>query len=209
MISLRSLCAGRTEKEGDTNDREHAAEAAALGHRCSICEVTPRNVALQRWRRQQTDRPTMRVTPAALWWHTAVVYQIYPQSFQASDRDGIDGLRGIQRRLDHIVELVAKRSGRRRYSLVRWPISGMTFLITPRSTRYSHARPIRRAAHRASPGLRPQPHIEPAPWFEESRSSRDNRKRDWYIWRDPAPDGGIKREHGAAVRPMPWLSPQL
>jgi hypothetical protein len=155
MISLRSLCAGRTEKEGDTNDREHAAEAAALGHRCSICEVTPRNVALQRWRRQQTDRPTMRVTPAALWWHTAVVYQIYPQSFQASDRDGIDGLRGIQRRLDHIVELVAKRSGRRRYSLVRWPISGMTFLITPRSTRYSHARPIRRAAHRASRGYVP------------------------------------------------------
>ena len=35
------------------------------------------------------------------------------------------------------------------------------------------------------------------PWFIESRSSRDNPKRDWYIWRDPAPDGGV---------PNNWLS---
>ena len=35
------------------------------------------------------------------------------------------------------------------------------------------------------------------PWFVESRSSRDNPKRDWYIWRDPAPDGGA---------PNNWLS---
>jgi alpha-glucosidase len=36
------------------------------------------------------------------------------------------------------------------------------------------------------------------PWFVESRSSRDNPKRDWYVWRDPAPDGGL---------PNNWLSP--
>ena len=35
------------------------------------------------------------------------------------------------------------------------------------------------------------------PWFVESRSSRENPKRDWYLWRDPAPDGGP---------PNNWLS---
>ncbi|HEY0581668.1 MAG TPA: alpha-amylase family glycosyl hydrolase, partial [Chloroflexota bacterium] len=35
------------------------------------------------------------------------------------------------------------------------------------------------------------------PWFVESRSSRDNARRDWYLWRDPAPDGGV---------PNNWLS---
>ena len=38
------------------------------------------------------------------------------------------------------------------------------------------------------------------PWFVESRSSRDNPKRDWYIWRDPAPDGGAAEQLAVRIR---------
>src|SRR5437773_6853676 len=39
------------------------------------------------------------------WWHTTTIYQIYPRSFQGSNRDGIGDLRGILRRLDHVTQL--------------------------------------------------------------------------------------------------------
>jgi alpha-glucosidase len=56
------------------------------------------------------------------------------------------------------------------------------------------------AAHARDPGaarLRPQPLLGPASWFLESRSSRANPRRDWYLWADPAPGGGP---------PNNWLS---
>ena len=51
------------------------------------------------------DSTSADLRPAAPWWNSAVVYQIYPRSFQDSDGDGIGDLRGVLQRIDHLVEL--------------------------------------------------------------------------------------------------------
>ena len=96
-------------------------------------------------------------------------------------------------------------SGSRPSSPRRWPISGTTSPTTPGSIRYS-ARwqefdALLAAAHehglKVLLDLVPNHTSDQHPWFQESRSSRQSARRDWYIWRDPAPDGGP---------PNNWLS---
>jgi alpha-glucosidase len=132
------------------------------------------------------------------WWHSAVIYQIYPRSFQDSDGDGVGDLRGIAGRLDYLVELGVD-------ALWLSPIfpSPMADFgydvadycgIDPRFGTLADFDALLAAAH--ARGLKvlldlvPNHSSDQHPWFLESRSSRTNPKRDWYIWRDPKPGGG-------------------
>lgn len=137
--------------------------------------------------------------PASVpWWERGVVYQIYPRSFQDSDSDGVGDLRGIERRLDYLVELGVD-------ALWLSPIfpSPMADFgydvadycgIDPLFGTLEDFDRLLEAAH--DRGLKllldfvPNHSSDQHPWFMESRSSRESPKRDWYIWRDPAPDGG-------------------
>src|SRR5262245_59483601 len=141
----------------------------------------------------------------ALWWQTGVIYQIYPRSFQDSSGDGIGDLRGIMQRLPHLVELGVDAiwlSPIFPSPMVDfgYDISDYT-AIDPLFGSLDDFDALLQAAH--ARGLRVI--LDPVPnhssnqhhWFRESRVSREGPKRDWYIWSDPAGNGGP---------PNNWLS---
>lgn len=145
------------------------------------------------------------------WFREAVVYQIYPRSFQDSDGDGIGDLRGIIDRLDYLHRLgidvlwlspvYTSPQDDNGYDIADYQdidppfgtLDDMDELITQ-----AHARGIRLVMD-----LVVNHTSDEHPWFVESRSSKDNPKRDWYWWR-PAREGHEPGAHGA--EPTNWGS---
>ncbi|WP_156761406.1 alpha-glucosidase [Microbacterium karelineae] len=133
----------------------------------------------------------------AAWWKSAVVYQIYPRSFQDSDGDGIGDLRGIVRRLDHLARLGVdviwlSPVYRSPHADNGYDISDYQE-IDPLFGTLSDMDELLRAVHERGMKLIMDLVVnhtsDQHPWFLESRSSRENPKRDWYHWRQPR-DGG-------------------
>lgn len=140
-----------------------------------------------------------------LWWQRGVIYQVYPRSFQDTNGDGIGDLEGIRRRLDHLVRLGVDAvwiSPIYPSPMVDfgYDISDYTD-IDPRFGSLSDFDRLLAEAHER--GLRvildlvPNHTSDRHPWFVESRASRSGPRRDWYLWRDPGPDG---------APPNNWLS---
>jgi alpha-glucosidase len=136
--------------------------------------------------------------PGAPWWQTSVVYQIYPRSFASSGPDGIGDLAGVRSHLDHLTWLGVD-------ALWLSPVFPSPMVdfgydvsdycgIDPLFGSLADFDALVSAAHAA--GVRvildfvPNHSSDQHPWFQASRSSRDDPKRDWYVWRDPAPGGG-------------------
>lgn len=132
------------------------------------------------------------------WWQNAVIYQVAPWSFQDSDGDGTGDLGGVIDRLDYIgslgvdalwltpiYESPMEDFG---YDLVDLYSIGRTFGTMDQFDRLValvHQRGIKIVLdmvwNHTSDRHR---------WFQESASSRDNPKADWYVWADPGPGGG-------------------
>jgi oligo-1,6-glucosidase len=143
----------------------------------------------------------------APWWTSAVVYQIYPRSFQDSDGDGIGDLGGILQRLDHLADLgvdvlwlspvYPSPQADNGYDISDYqgidPLFG-----TLEQLDELHARGMRLVMD-----LVVNHTSDEHPWFVESRSSPDSPKRDWYWWRPPRP-GFAGGDPGA--EPTNWQS---
>ena len=139
------------------------------------------------------------------WWQSAVVYQIYPRSFQDANGDGIGDLAGVRQRLPYLAELGVDAIWLS--PIYPSPMADFGYDISD----YTNVDPIFGSlpefdslldeAHRR--GIRlildlvPNHTSNRHPWFIESRASRHSVKRDWYIWREPASD---------AAPPNNWLS---
>ncbi|RYZ16210.1 MAG: alpha-amylase, partial [Sphingobacteriales bacterium] len=133
------------------------------------------------------------------WWHTGTIYQVYPRSFQDSNGDGIGDLQGILQRLDYLQWLgidaiwlspiFPSPMADFGYDIADYagidPIFG-SLADFDELLAEVHARGMKLILD-----LVPNHSSDRHPWFLESRSSRDNPKRDWYIWQDAAPDGGV------------------
>lgn len=139
------------------------------------------------------------------WWRSGVLYQVYPRSFQDSDGDGVGDLRGIITRLPYLRELGVDAlwlspifpSPMEDFG---YDISDYTG-IDPLFGMLDDFDTLVAAAHdlglKVVLDLVPNHTSDNHPWFIESRSSRNNPKRDWYIWRDG---------RGEGAPPNNWLS---
>ena len=139
------------------------------------------------------------------WWQHGVVYQIYPRSFQDTNGDGVGDLPGILQRLDYCAGLGVQAIWLS--PIYPSPMADFGYDISD----YTNIHPLfgtlqqfdELVAEAKRRGLKlildfvPNHTSDQHPWFEEARSSRDSARRDWYLWRDPAPDGGP---------PNNWLS---
>ncbi|KAH7303880.1 alpha-glucosidase [Stachybotrys elegans] len=139
------------------------------------------------------------VTTERLWWKECNVYQIYPASFLDTNGDGIGDLRGIIEKLDYLQELGVYKS----------PQVDMGYDISD----YKDIDPIYGTLKDADDliaelGKRDMKLMmdlvvnhtsDQHPWFLESRSSRENPKRDWYFWKKGRVD-----EKGNQLPPTNW-----
>jgi len=154
--------------------------------------------------------PVVHITPRAArrtndWWRGAVIYQIYPRSFQDSDGNGVGDLPGIIQRLAYVEQLGVDaiwispfcKSPMKDYG---YDVADYC-AVDPLFGTLEDFDALLAEAHRL--GLRvlidfvPSHTSDQHPWFQESRQSRDNPKADWYVWAEPKPDG---------CPPNNWLS---
>lgn len=132
------------------------------------------------------------------WWQGLVGYQIYVLSFADSNGDGIGDIAGIIQKLDHIKWLGADIVWVNPFFSSPGKDHGYDvsdyLAINPQHGTMQDFERLVEATHSLGMAfvldIVPNHTSSQHAWFQESKSSRTNPKRDWYIWRDPAPDGG-------------------
>jgi alpha-glucosidase len=136
-------------------------------------------------------------TAADRWYDHAVIYEIYPRSFQDTNGDGIGDLKGITQRLDYLQSLGVDAIWITPFfpspnADFGYDVSDYTGVAAEYGTTSDWDELVREAKNRSIRVLVDfviNHSSDQHPWFVESRSSRNNPKRDWYVWRDGKPNG--------------------
>jgi len=159
------------------------------------------------------------------WWQRGVVYQIYPRSFKDTTGNGVGDLQGVIEKLDYLNDgSTDPTSNDIPKSLGIDAIWLSPFYPSPMAdfgydvADYCDIHPLFGSldtfdllvneAHRRRIKIIidyvPNHSSDLHPWFIESRSSQDNPKRTWYIWRDPKPSGGLPNNWGSVFGGPAW-----
>jgi len=143
------------------------------------------------------------ITP---WWQTAVIYQIYPRSFRDTTGNGIGDIPGIIEKVPYLADTLGVDAI---WVSPFYPSPMKDFGYDVSDYRSIHPlfgtmenfdlllAELHRSSLKLIIDLVPNHSSDQHPWFKASRSSRKNPKRNWYIWKDPKPDGSP---------PNNWLS---
>ena len=133
-----------------------------------------------------------------LWWQRGVIYQIYPRSFMDSNGDGLGDLPGMLQRLEYLQWLGVDALWLS--PIFPSPMADFGYdvadytAIDPRFGTLADFDRLLAEAHRRQLKVLldyiPNHTSEQHPWFRAARSSRDHPQRAWYLWHDPAPEGG-------------------
>jgi len=142
-----------------------------------------------------SDSPTGRSTH---WWLDAVGYEVYLRSFADTDGDGVGDLRGVTARLDHLADLgvgIVWITPFYRSPMADYGYDVADYCsVDPLFGQLRDVDDLLSAAH--DRGLRVVVDLVPNhcsaehPWFAEAIAEPDGPRRDYFVWRDPAPDGG-------------------
>ncbi len=139
------------------------------------------------------------------WWKGAVIYQIYPRSFNECGEQGVGNLRGVAERMDYVAALGVDAVWLSPFFCS--PMLDMGYDVSdycdvdPLFGSLEDFDELIEAAH--TRGLKVLIDLvlshssDQHPWFRESRQDRTNPRADWYVWADPKPDGSP---------PNNWLS---
>jgi glycosidase len=148
----------------------------------------------------------MAMIPDALWWQRGVIYQVYPRSFMDSNGDGIGDLAGVTSRLEYLVSTLGIDaiwlSPFYPSPMADFGYDVMDYTgIDPIYGDLADFAELVGEAHQRNLKIIidfvPNHTSDRHPWFLEARPSRNNPKRDWYIWADRRVDGSL---------PNNWLS---
>ncbi len=131
------------------------------------------------------------------WWQKEIVYQIYPRSFQDGNGDGVGDLEGIIQRLDYLHWLGVRAiwispiypSPMADFGYDISDYTGIHPIFGTMETFDTLLEQVHRRGMKLILDLVPNHCSDQHPWFIESRSSRNNPKSDWFIWKDALPDG--------------------
>ena len=145
------------------------------------------------------------------WWHSSVVYQIYPRSFNDSNGDGIGDINGIREKLDYLKELgidviwlspVYKSPNDDN----GYDISDYCDIMDEFGTMEDMDNLLKEANERGIKILMDlvvNHTSDEHKWFIEAKKSKDNEYRDYYIWRDPV-DGHEPNDLGSCFSGSAW-----
>ena len=192
------LINSRSKQYGETHTWLARRAALLLLISLSLCTISfGKEPAKPAASPQATAQTASKSQPADPWWKHAVIYEIYPRSFQDSDGDGVGDINGITSRLDYLQTLGIDAV----WITPMYPspqidfgydIADYTKIDPQYGTMADFDRLVLEAKKhniRVIMDFVANHTSDQNVWFVESRSSRNNPKRDWYVGRDGKPDG--------------------
>src|SRR6266487_3558717 len=168
--------------------------------------------AMSQQRMRKTFKPNDSTDKQSDWWKSAVFYEIYPRSFYDTNGDGIGDLNGIPAKLDYLHDLGVDAL----WITPFYPSPQVDFgydvsdyeNVDPQFGTLADFDRLVSEAHKRNLKIICDFVInhtsDQHPFFKESRSSRENPKRDWYIWRDGKPNGDPPNNWSSEFGPRAW-----